>query len=105
MLNTAKDTHKITNYECVRLARIKDNQEKLESLGLKQLATFVPRNSAQLKCTNAKMKRVSAEIDDDDDYVPSIRDNDNDDESSNSSMHEVLYMRFSVCNIVLGMIS
>ena len=34
MSNTAKDTHKITNYECIRLARIKDNQEKMKSFGV-----------------------------------------------------------------------
>ena len=48
MLNTTKDTHKITNYEYVRLARIKNNQEKIKTLGLKQL-TFVMRKSSLLK--------------------------------------------------------
>jgi hypothetical protein len=94
MSNIAKDTHKITNYEYVRLARIKDNQEKMKALGLKQL-TSVIRKSSLLKYANAKRKRIIVEVDDDD-YVPSIGGDDNDDESSSSSMHEVLYMRYYV---------
>jgi hypothetical protein len=95
MSNIAKDdTHKITNYECVRLARIKDNQEKMKALGLKQM-TSVMRQSSLLKHANAKLKRVTVEIDDDD-YVPSLSGDDNADESSSSSMHEVLYMRYYV---------
>uniref|UniRef100_A0A2N9IMH0 DUF4218 domain-containing protein n=1 Tax=Fagus sylvatica TaxID=28930 RepID=A0A2N9IMH0_FAGSY len=91
MSNIAKDTHKITNYEYVRLARIiKDNQEKMNALGLKQL-TSVIRKSSLLKYANAKRKRIIVEVDDDD-YVPSIGGDDNDDESSSSSMHEVIEM-------------
>ena len=94
MLNTAKDTHKITNYECVRLARIEDNQEKMKALRLKQM-TSVMTQSSLLKHANAKLKKVTVEIDDDD-YVPSLNSDDNADESSSSSMHEVLYMRYYV---------
>uniref|UniRef100_A0A2N9GD45 DUF4218 domain-containing protein n=1 Tax=Fagus sylvatica TaxID=28930 RepID=A0A2N9GD45_FAGSY len=72
------------------LARIKDNQEKMKALGLKQL-TSVIRKSSLLKYANAKRKRIIVEVDDDD-YVPSIGGDDNDDESSSSSMHEVIEM-------------
>uniref|UniRef100_A0A2N9GCW6 Transposase-associated domain-containing protein n=1 Tax=Fagus sylvatica TaxID=28930 RepID=A0A2N9GCW6_FAGSY len=72
------------------LARIKDNQEKMKALGLKQM-TSVMRQSSLLKHANAKLKRVTVEIDDDD-YVPSLSGDDNADESSSSSMHEDIEM-------------
>ena len=53
------------------------------------------RQSSLLKHANAKLKKVTVEIDDDD-YVPSLGSDDNVDESSSSSMHEVLYMRYYV---------
>ena len=66
----------------------------MKVLGLKQL-TFVMRQSSLLKHANAKLKRITVEIDDDE-YVPSLGGDDNDDESSSASMHEVLYMRYYI---------
>ena len=57
--------------------------------------TSVMRQSSLLKYANARLKRITVEIDDDD-YVPSLGGNDNADESSSSSMHEILYMRYYV---------
>uniref|UniRef100_A0A2N9GFL9 Nudix hydrolase domain-containing protein n=1 Tax=Fagus sylvatica TaxID=28930 RepID=A0A2N9GFL9_FAGSY len=72
------------------LAKIKDNQEKMKALGLKQM-TSVMRQSSLLKHANAKLKRVTVEIDDDD-YIPSLGGDDNVDESSSCSMHEDIEM-------------
>ena len=54
MAKKGKDTHnKITKYEMERAQRIKQNQEKINALGLKHLSTFLP------KCANVGRKRVS----------------------------------------------
>ena len=37
MAKKGKDTHKITKYEMERAQRIKQNQEKINALGLKHL--------------------------------------------------------------------
>ena len=82
MAKKGKDTHnKIMKYEMERAQRIKQNQEKINALGLKHLSTFLP------KCANVGRKRVSAQVDDDD-YVPAIGD----DELSSSLNNEVLYI-------------
>ena len=79
------DTHnKITNYEMERAQRIKQNQEKINALGLKHLSTFLP------KCANVGRKRVSVQVDDDD-YVPAIGD-----EELSSS----LIMRYYIYDLV-----
>ena len=83
MAKKGKDTHnKITKYEIERAQRINQNQEKINALGLKHLSTFLP------KCANVGRKRVSAQVDDDNDYVPAIGD----DELSSSLNNEVLYI-------------
>ena len=82
MAKKGKNTHnKITKYEMERAQRIKQNQEKINALGLKHLLTFLP------KCANVGRKRVSVQVDDDD-YIPAIGD----DELSSSLNNEVLYI-------------
>uniref|UniRef100_A0A7N2R4A0 Uncharacterized protein n=1 Tax=Quercus lobata TaxID=97700 RepID=A0A7N2R4A0_QUELO len=79
MAKKGKDTHnKITKYEMERAQRIKQNQEKINALGLKHLSTFLP------KYANVGRKRVSAQVDDDD-RVPAIGD----DELSSSLNNEM----------------
>ena len=54
MTKKGKDTYnKITKYEMERAQRIKQNQEKMNALGLKHLSTFL------LKSANVGRKRVS----------------------------------------------
>ena len=54
MTKKDKGTHnKITKYE---MERIKQNQERINALGLKQLSTSRP------KCARVERKRVSAHI-------------------------------------------
>ena len=54
MAKKDKGTHnKITKYE---MERIKQNQERINALGLKQLSTSRP------KCARVERKRVSAHI-------------------------------------------
>ena len=61
MAKKDKGTHnKITKYEMERAHRIKQNQERINSLGLKHLSIFQP------KCANVGGKRVSVQVDDDD---------------------------------------
>ena len=82
MTKKGKDTHnKITKYELERAQRIKQNQERINALGLKHLSTFLP------KYANVGRNRVSVQVDDDD-YVPAIGD----DELSSSLNNEVLYI-------------
>ena len=82
MVKKGKDTYnKIIEYEMKRAQRIKQNQERINALGLKHLSTFLP------KCANVGRKRVSVQVDDYD-YVPAIGD----DELSSSLNNEVLYI-------------
>ena len=54
MVKKGKDIHnKITEYEMERAQRIKQNQERINALGLKHLSIFQP------KCANVGRKRVS----------------------------------------------
>ena len=69
-----------------RLDRMKQNQEVIDALGLKHISTSL-KDSAQSNC--AKGKRSRANIVVDDDYLPLIGDDDNDDESSNFVIHQV----------------
>ena len=83
MVKKGKDTYnKITKYEIERAQRINQNQEKINALGLKHLSIFLS------KCANVGRKGVSAQVDDDGDYVPAIGD----DELSSSLNNEVLYI-------------
>ena len=67
MAKKGKDTHnKITKYEMERAQRIKQNQERINALGLKHLSTFLP------KYANVGRNRVSVQVDDDD-YVLAVR--------------------------------
>ena len=69
-----------------RLDRMRQNQERIDSLGLNHISTSL-KDSAQSNCTKGKRSRASIMVDDD--YVPSIGDDDNDDESSNSLIYKV----------------
>ena len=66
---------------------MRQNQERIDTLGLKHISTSL-KDSAQSNCAKGKRSRASVVVDDD--YVPSIGDDDNDDESSNSLVHRVL---------------
>ena len=86
MAKKGKETHnKITKYDMERAQRIKQNQDRMNALGLKHLSTFLP------KFANVGRKRVSVQVDDDD-YVPVIGEDDADDESSSSLKNEILYI-------------
>ena len=69
-----------------RLDRMKQNQEIIDALGLKHISTSL-KDSA--RSNYAKGKRSRANVVVDDDYLPLIGDDDNDDESSNSVIHKV----------------
>ena len=69
-----------------RLDRMRQNQERIDSLGLNHISTSL-KDSAQSNCTKGKRSRASIMVDDD--HVPSIGDDDNDDDSSNSVIHKV----------------
>ena len=86
MPKNAKYTYKILRYEMASLDRMRQNQERINALGLKHISTYL-KDSAQSNC--AKGKRSKASIVIDDDYVPPISDDDNDYESSNSVIHKV----------------
>ena len=86
MPKKAKYTCNIPRYEMARLDRMKQNQEIIDALGLKHISTSL-KDSAQSNC--AKEKRSRANVVVDDDYLPLIGDDDNDDESSNSIIHKV----------------
>ena len=86
MSKKAKYTRNIPRYEMARLDRMKQNQEIINTLGLKHISTSL-KDFAQSNC--AKRKRSRANVVVDDDYVPPIDDDDNDDESSNSVIHKV----------------
>ena len=87
MPKKAKYTHNIPRYEMARLNRMRQNQEKIDALGLKHISTSL-KDSSQSNCAKGKRNRASVVIDDD--YAPPIGDNDNDDELSNSLIHKVL---------------
>ena len=86
MPKNAKYTRNIPRYEMARLDRIKQNQEIIDALGLKHISTSL-KDSAQSNCAKGKRSRANVVVDDD--YVPLIGDDDNDDESSNSVIHKV----------------
>ena len=69
-----------------RLDRMRQNQEIIDTLGLKHISTSL-KDSAQSNCAKVKRNRVSVVVDDD--YVPPISDGENDVESSNSLIHKV----------------
>ena len=70
----------------VRFDRIRQNQERIDALGLKHISTSL-KDSAQSNCAKGKRSRASVVVDND--YVPPIGNDDNDDESSNSVIHKV----------------
>jgi len=86
MPKKAKYTHNIPRYEMARLDRMRQNQEIIDALGLKHISTSL-KDSAQSNCAKGKRSRASVVVDND--YVPPIGDDDNDDESSNSVIHKV----------------
>ena len=86
MPKTAKYTHNIPRYEMTRLDTMRQNQERINTLGLKHISTSL-KDSARSNCAKGKRSRASVVVDDD--YVPPIGDDDNDNESSNSVIHKV----------------
>ena len=86
MPKKAKYTRNIPRYEMTRLDRMKQNQEIIDTLGSKHISTSL-KDSAQSNCTKGKRSRANVVVDDD--YLPLIGDDDNDDESSNSIIHKV----------------
>ena len=86
MPKKAKYTHNIPRYEMTRLDRMRQNQEIIDVLGLKRISTSL-KDFAKSNC--AKGKRTWASVVIDDNYVPSIGDDNNDDKSSNSIIHKV----------------
>ena len=86
MPKTAKYTHNIPRYEMTRLDRRRQNQEKIDALGLKHISTSL-KDSAQSNCAKGKRSRANVVVDDD--YLPLIGDDENDDELSNSVIHKV----------------
>ena len=86
MPKKAKYTHNIPRYETARLDKIWQNQERIDTLGLKHISTSL-KDSAQSNCAKRKRSRASVVVDDD--YVPPIGDDENDDESSNSLINKV----------------
>ena len=86
MPKKAKYTHKILRYEMASLDRMRQNQERINALGLKHISTSL-KDSAQSNCAKGKRNRASVVVDND--YVPPIGNDDNDDESSNSVIHKV----------------
>ena len=87
MSKKVKYTHNILRYEMARLDRMRQNQERIDALGLKHISTSL-KDFAQPNCAKGKINRISVVVDGD--YVPPIGDDDNDDESSNSLIHKVL---------------
>ena len=87
MPKKAKYTNNIPRYEMVRLDRMRQNQDRINALGLKHISTSL-KDFAQSNCAKGKRTRASVVVDDD--YVPRIGDDDNDDESSNFLIHNVL---------------
>ena len=86
MPKKAKYTRNIPRYEMARLDRMKQNQEIIDALGLKHISTSL-KDSAQSNYAKGKRSRANVVVDDN--YLPLIGDDNNDDESSNSVIHKV----------------
>ena len=86
MPKKTKYTHNISRYEITRLDRMRQNQEIIDTLGLKHISTSL-KDSAQSNCAKGKRSRANVVVDDD--YLPLIGDDDNDDKSSNSVINKV----------------
>ena len=86
MPKNAKYTHNIPRYEIAKLDKMRQNQERIDALGLKHISTSL-KDSAQSNYAKGKRSRASVVVDDD--YVPPIDDDDNDDESSNFVIHKL----------------
>ena len=69
-----------------KLDRMRQNQWRFDALWLKHISTSL-KDSAQSNCVKGKRSRASVVIDND--YVPPIGDDDNDNESSNSVIHKI----------------
>ena len=86
MPKKAKYTRNIPRYEMERFDRMKQNQEIIDALGLKHISTSL-KDSAQSNYAKGKRSRANVVVDDN--YLPLIGDDNNDDESSNSVIHKV----------------
>ena len=70
-----------------RFDRMRQNQKIIDVLGLKHISTSL-KDSTQSNCVKGKRSRANVVVNDD--YVPLIGDDDNDDESSNSLIYKLL---------------
>ena len=86
MPKEAKYTHNILRYKIARLNRMRQNQKRIDALGLKYISTSL-KDFAQSNCAKRKRSRASVVVDND--YVSPIGDDDNDDESSNFVIHKL----------------
>ena len=86
MPKKATYTYNIPKYKMERLDRMRQNQERIDVLGLKHISTSL-KDSTQSNCAKGKRSKASVVVDND--YVPPIGNDDNDDESSNSVIHKV----------------
>ncbi|KAL6997340.1 hypothetical protein U1Q18_007466 [Sarracenia purpurea var. burkii] len=80
----------LSEYERERIRRIKENNDKLNSLQLNNIAASV-FSSVQPKHASEKGKRKRVDVDDDDYMQPNSKDH-SDDEFSDSFEHEVINM-------------
>ncbi|KAL6965931.1 hypothetical protein U1Q18_048884 [Sarracenia purpurea var. burkii] len=83
----------LSEYERERIRRIKENNDKLNSLRLKNIVASV-LGSVQPKHASEKGKRKRVDVDDDDYRQPNSEDH-SDDEFSNSFEYEVTNMPLS----------
>ncbi|KAL6959378.1 hypothetical protein U1Q18_039528 [Sarracenia purpurea var. burkii] len=79
----------LNEYERERIKRIKENNDKVNSLQLKNIAAVF--RSVQPKHASEKGKRKRVDVDDDDYMQPNSKDH-SDDEFSDSFEHEVTNM-------------
>lgn len=76
----------LTEYEKQRLSRIRENEARLEALGLRSLAASpLLRNSSP---GTAKGKQKKRSVDEDEEYVPSDSGGEEKDESSSESAQD-----------------
>ena len=86
MPKKATYTYNIPKYKMERLDRMRQNQEIIDALELKYISTFL-KDSTQSNCAKGKRSRANVVVDDD--YLPLVGEDDNDNESSNSVIHKV----------------
>lgn len=76
----------LTEYEKQRLSRIRENEARLEALGLRSLAASPLLRSSSPGTAKGKQKKRS--VDEDEEYVPSDSGGEEKDESSSESAQD-----------------